>query len=81
MSEIFDISIENLKGIVKDYLKNTEVGDYITSYKCESEYIRQIYSADRLLNIDVTFKFKNKPSSNFEKVLKLGFNEVAEYAK
>ena len=76
-----NISIENLKGIVKDYLKNTEVGDYITSYKCESEYIRQIYSADRLLNIDVTFKFKNKPSSNFEKVLKLGFNEVAEYAK
>ena len=76
-----NILLDNLKEIVKDYLKNTEVGDYITSYKCEAEYIREIYSADRLLNIDVTFKFKNEPSSNFEKVLKLGFNEVAEYAE
>lgn len=76
-----NILLDNLKEIVKDYLKNTEVGDYITSYKCESEYIREIYSADRLLNIDVTFKFKNEPSSNFEKVLKLGFNEVADCAE
>ena len=76
-----NISLDNLKDIVKEYLKSVEVGDYITSYRCESEYIRQIYSADRLLNIDVSFKFKNETTSGFKKVLELGFNEVAEYAE
>lgn len=75
-----NILLDNLKDIVKEYLKSVEVGDYITSYRCESEYIRQIYSADRLLNIDVAFKFKNETSA-FKKVLELGFNEVAEYAE
>nr|WP_314081570.1 baseplate J/gp47 family protein [uncultured Leptotrichia sp.] len=76
-----NILLDNLKDIVKEYLKSVEVGDYITSYRCESEYIRQIYSADRLLNIDVSFKFKNETTSGFKKVLELGFNEVAEYAE
>lgn len=76
-----NILLDNLKDIVKEYLKDVEVGDYITSYRCESEYIRQIYSADRLLNIDVSFKFKNETTSGFKKVLELGFNEVAEYAE
>lgn len=76
-----NILLDNLKDIVKEYLKSVEVGDYITSYRCESEYIRQIYSADRLLNIDVSFKFKNEATGGFKKVLELGFNEVAEYAE
>ena len=63
---------ENLRNIVKEY---------ITSYKGESEFIRTVYSADKLLNVDITFKFKETPGIVFEKVLKLRFNEVAEYAE
>lgn len=72
---------ENLRDIVKEYIKSVKVEEYITSYKCESEFIRTVYSADKLLNVDITFKFKETPSLVFEKVLKLGFNEVAEYAE
>ena len=72
---------ENLRDIVKEYIKSVKVGEYITSYKCESEFIRTVYSADKLLNVDITFKFKETPGIVFEKVLKLGFNEVAEYAE
>ena len=72
---------ENLRDIVKEYIKSVKVGEYITSYKCESEFIRTVYSADKLLNVDITFKFKETPGIIFEKVLKLGFNEVAEYAE
>ena len=72
---------ENLKEIVKEYLESVKVGEYITSYKCESEFIRTVYSADKLLNVDITFKFKETPGIVFEKVLKLRFNEVAEYAE
>lgn len=72
---------ENLKEIAKEYLESVKVGEYITSYKCESEFIRTVYSADKLLNVDITFKFKETPGITFEKVLKLGFNEVAEYAE
>lgn len=72
---------ENLRNIVKEYIKSVKVGEYITSYKCESEFIRTVYSADKLLNVDITFKFKETPGIVFEKVLKLRFNEVAEYAE
>ena len=72
---------ENLRDIVKEYIKSVKVGEYITSYKCESEFIRTVYSADKLLNVDITFKFKETPGIVFEKVLKLRFNEVAEYAE
>ena len=72
---------ENLRDIVKEYIKSVKVGEYITSYKCESEFIRTVYSAEKLLNIDVTFKLKETPGNNYQKVLKLGFNEVAEYAE
>ena len=72
---------ENLRDIVKEYIKSVKVGEYITSYKCESEFIRTAYSADKLLNVDITFKFKETPGIVFEKVLKLRFNEVAEYAE
>lgn len=48
---------DNLLGIVKEYIKNVKVGEYITSYKCESEYIRLVYPADKLLNIDISFKY------------------------
>ncbi|MFC2541687.1 MAG: baseplate J/gp47 family protein [Leptotrichia hofstadii] len=72
---------ENLRDIVKEYIKTVKVGEYITSYKCESEFIRTVYSADKLLNVDITFKFKETPGIVFEKVLKLRFNEVAEYAE
>ena len=72
---------ENLRDIVKEYIKSIKVGEYITSYKCESEFIRTVYSADKLLNVDITFKFKETPGIVFEKVLKLRFNEVAEYAE
>lgn len=72
---------ENLRDIVKEYIKTVKVGKYITSYKCESEFIRTVYSADKLLNVDITFKFKETPGIVFEKVLKLRFNEVAEYAE
>lgn len=70
---------ENLIEIVKKYLRTVNVGDYITSYKCESEFIRPVYSADKLLNIDISFKFKDQ--SEYSKVLKLKFNEVAKYAE
>ena len=66
-------------GIVKEYIKNVKVGEYITSYKCESEYIRLVYSADKLLNIDISFKFSETAGEQYEKVLKLAFNEVAVY--
>ena len=59
---------------------SVKVGEYITSYKCESEYIRAIYGADKLLNIDISFKFADD-SGVFNKVVKLGFNEVAEYVE
>lgn len=72
---------ENLRDIVKEYIKSVKVGEYITSYKCESEFIRTVYSADKLLNVDITFKFKETPGIVFEKVLKLRFNEVAEYVE
>ena len=72
---------ENLRDIVKEYIKSVKVGEYITSYKCKSEFIRTVYSADKLLNVDITFKFKETPGIVFEKVLKLRFNEVAEYAE
>ena len=72
---------ENLRDIVKEYIKSVKVGEYITSYKCESEFIRTLYSAEKLLNIDVSFKLKETAGDNFQKVLKLGFNEVAEYAE
>ena len=72
---------ENLRDIVKEYIKSVKVGEYITSYKCESEFIRTVYSAEKLLNIDVSFKLKETAGNNFQKVLKLGFNEVAEYAE
>ena len=72
---------ENLRDIVKEYIKSIKVGEYITSYKCESEFIRTVYSADKLLNVDITFKFKETPGIVFEKVLKLRFNEVAGYAE
>lgn len=72
---------ENLRDIVKEYIKSVKVGEYITSYKCESEFIRTVYSADKLLNVDITFKFKETPGIVFEKVLKLRFNEVAKYAE
>lgn len=72
---------ENLRDIVKEYIKSVKVGEYITSYKCESEFIRTVYSADKLLNVDITFKSKETPGIVFEKVLKLKFNEVAEYAE
>ena len=72
---------ENLRDIVKEYIKSVKVGEYITSYKCESEFIRTVYSADKLLNVDITFKFKETLGIIFEKVLKLRFNEVAEYAE
>ena len=72
---------ENLRDIVKEYMKSVKVGEYITSYKCESEFIRKVYSAEKLLNIDVSFKLKETSGNNFVKVLKLGFNEVAEYAE
>ena len=72
---------ENLRDIVKEYIKSVKVGEYITSYKCESEFIRTVYSADKLLNVDITFKFKETLGIVFEKVLKLRFNEVAEYAE
>lgn len=71
---------ENIINIVKEYLKSVKVGDYITSYKCESEFIRTIYPADKLLNIDITFKIANI-QGNFSKFIKLGFNEVAEYVE
>ena len=71
---------ENIINIVKEYLKSVKVGDYITSYKCESEFIRTIYPADKLLNIDITFKIANT-QGNFSKFIKLGFNEVAEYVE
>lgn len=70
---------DNLLGIVKEYIKNVKVGEYITSYKCESEYIRLVYPADKLLNIDISFKFSETAGEQYEKVLKLAFNEVAEY--
>jgi uncharacterized phage protein gp47/JayE len=70
---------ENLLGIVKEYIKNVKVGEYITSYKCESEYIRLVYPADKLLNIDISFKFSETAGEQYEKVLKLAFNEVAVY--
>ena len=72
---------ENLRDIVKEYIKSVKVGEYITSYKCESEFIRTVYSAEKILNIDVAFKLKETPGNNYQKVLKLGFNEVAEYAE
>ena len=72
---------ENLRDIVKEYIKSVKVGEYITSYKCESEFIRTVYSAEKLLNVDVAFKLKETPGNNYQKVLKLGFNEVAEYAE
>lgn len=72
---------ENLRDIVKEYIKSVKVGEYITSYKCEIEFIRTVYSADKLLNVDITFKFKETPEIVFEKVLKLRFNEVAEYVE
>ena len=72
---------ENLLDIVKEYLKSVKVGDHITSYKCESEFIRIVYSADKLLNVDISFKFADETKDTFEKVLKLAFNEVAEYVK
>lgn len=72
---------ENLRDIVKEYIKSVKVGEYITSYKCESEFIRTVYSAEKLLNIDVAFKLKETPGNDYQKVLKLGFNEVAEYAE
>ena len=72
---------ENLRDIVKEYIKSVKVGEYITSYKCESEFIRTVYSAEKLLNIDVAFKLKETSGNNYQKVLKLGFNEVAEYAE
>ena len=74
-----NILLENLREIVKEYLKSIKVGEYITSYKCESEFIRVVYPSDKLLNIDITFKFQD--SGDFVKVLKLGFNEVAEYVE
>lgn len=74
-----NILVENIKDIVKEYIKSVKVGEYITSYKCESEFIRTVYPADKLLNVDITFKFKN--TGEYTKVLKLGFNEVAEYAE
>jgi len=80
-AEGVNILEENLKEIVKEYIKSLKVGEYITSYKCESEFIRTVYAADKLLNIDITFKFKENPGNNFVKVLKLGFNEVAEYVE
>lgn len=80
-TEGVNILEENLKEIVKEYIKSLKVGEYITSYKCESEFIRTVYAADKLLNIDITFKFKENPGNNFVKVLKLGFNEVAEYVE
>ena len=80
-AEDVNILEENLKEIVKEYIKSLKVGEYITSYKCESEFIRTVYAADKLLNIDITFKFKENPGNNFVKVLKLGFNEVAEYVE
>lgn len=70
---------DNLLGIVKEYIKNVKVGEYITSYKCESEYIRLVYPADKLLNIDISFKFSETAGEQYEKVLKLAFNEVAVY--
>ena len=70
---------DNLLGIVKEYIKNVKVGEYITSYKCESEDIRLVYPADKLLNIDISFKFSETAGEQYEKVLKLAFNEVAEY--
>lgn len=70
---------DNLLGIVKEYIKNVKVGEYITSYKCESEYIRLVYPANKLLNIDISFKFSETAGEQYEKVLKLAFNEVAEY--
>lgn len=70
---------DNLLGIVKEYIKNVKVGEYIASYKCESEYIRLVYPADKLLNIDISFKFSETAGEQYEKVLKLAFNEVAEY--
>lgn len=75
-----NILYQNLVNIVKEYLANIKVGEYITSYKCESEYIRAIYGADKLLNIDISFKFADD-SGAFNKVVKLGFNEVAEYVE
>ena len=80
-AEGVNILEENLKEIVKEYIKSLKVGEYITSYKCESEFIRTVYAADKLLNIDITFKFKENPGNDFVKVLKLGFNEVAEYVE
>ena len=80
-TEGVNILEENLKEIVKEYIKSFKVGEYITSYKYESEFIRTVYTADKLLNIDITFKFKENPGNNFVKVLKLGFNEVAEYVE
>lgn len=75
-----NILYQNLVNIVKEYLANIKVGEYITSYKCESEYIRAVYGADKLLNIDISFKFADD-SGAFNKVVKLGFNEVAEYVE
>lgn len=75
-----NILYQNLVDIVKDYLASVKVGEYITSYKCESEYIRAIYGADKLLNIDISFKFADD-SGVFNKVVKLGFNEVSEYVE
>jgi hypothetical protein len=60
---------ENLLGIVKEYIKNVKVGEYITSYKCESEYIRLVYPADKLLYIDISFKFSETAGEQYEKVL------------
>lgn len=74
-----NITKNTLLDIVKKYLASSTVGGYITSYQCESEYIRAIYPPDKLLNIDVTFSLKG--ANDFKKVQKLAFNEVAVYAE
>ena len=68
------IAYTELEILVKEYINSVKVGNYITSYQCESEFVRPIYDTSKLLNIDVTYRFEG--DTTYKKVIKLGFSEV-----
>ena len=59
---------------MKEYINSVKVGNYITSYQCESEFVRPIYDTTKLLNVDIAYRFKG--DETYKKVIKLGFSEV-----
>ncbi|MBP9477535.1 MAG: baseplate J/gp47 family protein [Sebaldella sp.] len=69
------ITSTDLNKLVENYINNIQLAGYLTSYDCESNYIRVVYDNTKLLNIDVYFK--RKEDTEYSKVLKLKYNEVA----